>query len=283
MWAAATMIFRVLVSIEDSYQNDRISRLMDNSRSDNLSVENTGLLQVAKALVTKRSSQSYSAEMLYTYERYVDLLKELMKLESVNAWMSEHRQSWTWMERDIIAPTEAQPQRLSDFQGRREVTVVDNLRYFTDMHGIHDSEDDDDDDDSRMYDEVQRYRDEKVIVQGAGADVINGVYVKDGIHEGAGLYVKKGIWKGSEETFTLFRCHVGNNTQLWYISIAPVGAQPGTNADIDFYSAPVSTQFADYPPEQGWTKASEGTTPPPVVRVVDDDIIADPHVTNIRM
>jgi hypothetical protein len=80
----------------------------------------------------------------------------------------------------------------------------------------------------------------KVIVQGAGLDVINGVYVRDGIVDGAGRYVKKAIWNGVEDTFSLFRCNVSNNTQHWFISIVPVGAQPGTNADTDFYSAPVS-------------------------------------------
>jgi hypothetical protein len=59
--------------------------------------------------------------------------------------------------------------------------------------------------------------------------------------------------------------------------------QPGTNADIDFYSAPVSTHSDDYPPEQGWTKASEGIDPPPMVLIRDDDVIEDPHVTNLRM
>jgi hypothetical protein len=109
------MIFRVLVSMQDSYQKGRISRLMENSSTGMLDVENIGLLQVAKALVTKRSSQSYSADMQYTYERYIDLLKELMKLKRVNVWMSEHRQAWTWMERDLVAPDDAQSQRRSDF------------------------------------------------------------------------------------------------------------------------------------------------------------------------
>jgi hypothetical protein len=134
-----------------------------------------------------------------------------------------------------------------------------------------------------MQDDVQQFGNTKVIVQGAGLDVINGVYVRDGIVEGAGRYVKKAIWNGVEDTFSLFRCNVSNNTQHWFISIVPVGAQPGTKVDTDFYSAPALTHYADYPPEQGWTKASEGTDPPPMVLVRDDDGIEDHHVTNLQM
>ena len=283
MWAAATMIFRVLVSIQDSYQKDRIARIMENSSSGMLNEQDIGLLHAAKALAANRASQNYSNDMQYAYERYVELLKDLMKLKPVVTWMSEHRSLWSWMERDLIASDEGPSQRRSDYSGRREGTLVDNPRSDTDMQGIHDSEDDDDDDDSRMYDDVQRYRDEKVIVQGAGLDVINGLYVRDGFFEGAGKYAKKGIWKGVEETFSLFRCNVSNNTKHWYISIVPVGVQPGTNTDIDFYSAPVSTQAADYPPGQGWTKANEGVPPSPVVEIKDDEVVEDQQQSRIVM
>ncbi|KAI2507917.1 peptidase [Fragilaria crotonensis] len=251
---------------------------MANSKSGGLTDQDIGLLQASKALAVNRSSQAFSNDMQYTYDRYVELLKELMKMKPVAAWMSEHRSLWSWMERDLTASDESQPQHRSDLSGRREGHVVGNPRSDIDMHGINDSEDDDDDEDSRMYDEAQRYRegDEKVIVQGAGSDVINGVYIRDGTFDGAGKYIKKGSWKGDEETFSLFRCSVSNNSNKhWYISIVPVGVRPGTSTDIDFYTAPATVRSGDLPPSRGWTKVNEGEDPCPVVEVKDDDQIIE--------
>jgi hypothetical protein len=135
------------------------------------------------------------------------------------------------------------------------------------MHGVNDSEDEEDE---SVYDET-KYRPELVIVQGAGLEVINGMYHRDGMFENAGKYTKEGHWKGVDEIFSLFRCNVSNNTQHWYISIVPPGVQPGTNTDIDFYSAPVNEQNPDVPPARGWTKANEGQGQPPTVSVPRDD------------
>lgn len=261
IWAAATMIFRVLVSIQDSYQQERVALIMENSRSGMPNDQDIGLLHSAKALAASRANQNYSNDVQYSYERYVEMLKDLMKLSPVETWMTEHRSLWSWMERDLVASEEGPSQRRGDYSGRRE---GDNPRSDTDMQGIHDSEDSADEDDSRMYDDVLA---EKVIVHGAGLDVINGVYVRNGFFDSVGKYVKKGTWKGVEETFSLFRCNVSNNTQHWYISIVPVGVQPGTNTDIDFYSAPVSHQNPEHPPAQGWNSANEGVSPAPMVQI----------------
>mmetsp|Transcript_6257 Transcript_6257/g.14120 ORF Transcript_6257/g.14120 Transcript_6257/m.14120 type:complete len:223 (-) Transcript_6257:79-747(-) len=201
--------------------------------------------------------------MQYAYERYIDLLKDLLKTKPVFVWMSEHRALWSWMERDLISADDGGSQRRTDYPGRRE------------------GADDDDDDDSRMYDD-HKFRDEKIVVANAGLPVINGVYHREGTFEHAGKYVKSGVWKGVNEEFSLFRCNVSNNTKHWYISIVPAGVQPGTNTDIDFYSAPVGGENPDYPPVSGWTKANEGVNPPPVVTVKEDDQEGDSgrHVWN---
>ena len=209
--------------------------------------------------------------MQYAFERYIELMRELMTLKPVASWLTENRALWSWLERDLVAIEEAQPQRRGDYSGRREGVMMDNPRSDSDMHGVPDSEDDDDDDDSRMYDDGHRFRDEKIVISGAGLDAINGIYYRDGEFDGVGKYTRKGIWKGMEETFSLFRCNVSNNTSHWYISIVPVGVQPGTNTDIDFYSAPVNPQTPNLPPIHGWTKANEGIPPSPVVEVRDDD------------
>eukprot|EP00547_Thalassionema_nitzschioides_P005510 CAMPEP_0194205836 /NCGR_PEP_ID=MMETSP0156-20130528/5031_1 /TAXON_ID=33649 /ORGANISM="Thalassionema nitzschioides, Strain L26-B" /LENGTH=3092 /DNA_ID=CAMNT_0038932219 /DNA_START=10 /DNA_END=9288 /DNA_ORIENTATION=+ len=269
MWEAAKMIFRVIACIEDSYQQERIACIMENPRSDMLNNQDIGLLQAAKALSTPRSNQNYSNDMQYAYEKYFDLIKELMKLKPLATWMSENRTLWSWMERDLIANDEGSSQRRSDFLGQREGIVGENTRSDNDMQGVQDSEDDDDDDDSRMYEDAQRC--DKIVVDGAGLDVINGVFERQGSFEGAGKFVKKGVWNGTEETFSMFRCNVSNNTKHWYISIVPKGVQPGTNTDIDFYSAPVSRHTPDLPPSAGWTKANEGVPPCPVIQIKDDE------------
>jgi ubiquitin carboxyl-terminal hydrolase 9/24 len=269
-WAAATMIFRVLVCLHDSYQQGRIARIMENTRGD-MNDQGIGLLQACKVLLGSRSNQNYSNEMQYAYERYIELMRELMTLKPVASWLTENRALWSWLERDLVAIEEAQPQRRSDYSGRREGVMMDNPRSDSDMHGVPDSEDDDDDDDSRMYDDGHRFRDEKIVISGAGLDAINGIYHRDGEFDGVGKYTRKGTWKGMEEAFSLFRCNVSNNTSHWYISIVPVGVQPGTNTDIDFYSAPVNPQNPNLPPIHGWTKANEGIPPSPVVEVRHDD------------
>lgn len=275
MWEAATMIFRVIACIEDSYQQERIACIMENPRNDMLNNQDIGLLEAARALSTSRPNQNYSNDMQYAYEKYFDLIKELMKLKPVATWMSENRTLWSWMERDLIANDEGSSQRRGDFSGLREGIVGENTRSDNDMQGVQDSEDDDDDDDSRMYDDALRC--DKILVDGAGLGVINGVFKREGIFEGAGKFVKKGIWKGTEETFSMFRCNVSNNTKHWYISIVPKGVQPGTNTDIDFYSAPVSRHTPDLPPSTGWTKANEGMQPCPVIQIKDDEESEELH------
>jgi len=122
----------------------------------------------------------------------------------------------------------------------------------------------------------------KVTVYGAGAEIINGVYVLSGESDSAGLYVKEGCqWKGKSVTFTLHRCLLHDDTRMWFISIIPPDAQnPGTDADIDFYTAEhnestVSTssprkdkdalKINKLPPIDGWAVVSggNGISPPP--------------------
>ena len=107
-----------------------------------------------------------------------------------------------------------------------------------------------------------------VRVKGAGCDGANGIYVRDGICDGAVKFTKKGICKGKGETFSLYRFDVRGHSKRWYISIVPVGSKPGTNDDIDFYyweyTSPMS-QDTDNPSGQRWRKANGGIEPFPVI------------------
>uniref|UniRef100_A0A6U1NXZ7 Uncharacterized protein n=1 Tax=Cyclophora tenuis TaxID=216820 RepID=A0A6U1NXZ7_CYCTE len=110
-----------------------------------------------------------------------------------------------------------------------------------------------------------------VVVADAGLSMVNGVYTRDGTHEGAPKFVQTVRWKkeGEITAITIYRCSVTNNTKHWYISIVPKGVCPGTNLDIDFYSAPMRVDNPTAPPVQGWTRAEEGLHPPPTVLKLD--------------
>lgn len=273
--AAAVMVLKVLAAMPDAFHRSRISEIMQCSEGCGLQDDQgVGLLLAAKAVGGLRSIQIYSTE-LYVYERYIDVLKELRKLHPVHSWMKDNRELWVWMERDLIRSDENSSQRQArgDYSVRREgdgrtAQILDNPRSDSDMVGV-DSEDDEDDD-SRLYDDVQKFGPEMLIVQGAGLDVINGTYRRQGSFENAGVFTKRGSWNGSDRSFSLFRCNVSNNTKHWYISIVPHGVKPGTNTDTDFYSAPMDEKNPDTPPARGWIKATEGQSPPPGVSVVRD-------------
>lgn len=274
---SAVMVLKVLIATPDGFQQGRISEIMH--CAEGLSLQDDqgiGLLRAAKAV---RSAQNYSTDLQYVYERYIEIIKELMNLRSVVQWMNAKREHWSSLERDLLRSeeTSVKQQSRGDYSIRREgdgriAPMLDNLRSDSDMPVVNDS-DDDEDDDSRLYDDVQKYQPEYILVQGAGLDVINGIYRREGTFENAGKYIKRGIWKSVEESFSLFRCNVSNNTKHWYISIVPPGVQPGTSTDIDFYSAPMNEQDPEIPPDQGWTKAMEGQSPPPSVSIPRDESV----------
>jgi len=115
-----------------------------------------------------------------------------------------------------------------------------------------------------MFDYSQNHRNEEINVRGAGNGSVNGDYVREGMLDGVGKYVKKGVWEGLACTFSLFRCHVSNDTKHWYISIVPVGKKPGTNTDIDFYTSQADGEF---PASSGWVAVGEGKEPCPRTEV----------------
>lgn len=105
----------------------------------------------------------------------------------------------------------------------------------------------------------------RIVVSGAGHSAVNGVYLRDGVFEGANKFCRQGEYGGKRCNFSVFQCRVSNNTKHWYISIVPTGCIPGTQDDTDFYSAPVTEKCMDFPPLRGWTKSNYGLDPPPTV------------------
>jgi hypothetical protein len=61
---------------------------------------------------------------------------------------------------------------------------------------------------------------------------------------------------------TLNSCHVSNSAKRWYMSVVPHGRPPGTTADFDFYTTPVTQSSARILPRTGWTATGSGFHPP---------------------
>jgi hypothetical protein len=101
---------------------------------------------------------------------------------------------------------------------------------------------------------------EFISVEGAGLEAVNGVYQRVDTFDDVGKYSKIGLHQGRNQEISLYRYGLG-----WYISILPMGEQPGLGTDIDFYSAYKCETDPDFPPSTGWTTDSEGCDPSPSV------------------
>jgi ubiquitin carboxyl-terminal hydrolase 9/24 len=274
---AAIMVLRVLASIPDDRQRERITYIMQCTERPAPHIDNgVGLMVAARAFYGARQGHTYPNEIHYAFDRYVGILKELLGLHSIFLWMTENRNLWAWMERDLLdnhqgAPHPGQGQMRSDYSGRRE---GDAPGVPLDQHPHSDSEgmpcmndsEEEEDDDSR-FEEMETYHDgpARVSVEGAGHPAVNGVYARDGYFERACKFSRPGEYNGKEVLYSLFQCNVSNNTKHWYISIVPIKGQPGTSADLDFYSAPVTDNCTELPPLNGWTKSNEGKDPAPTL------------------
>ena len=282
--SAAMWILRILASIPDENQQDRISLMMECDERPAVHVDSgVGLMVAARAFYQTRSTQHYGSEVHYMFDRYVGVLKELLGLHEIFLWMTENRAQWTWMERDLLDHHNSHSNQMrGDYSGRREgdssaIQLDHHHHSDSDMPGMNDSEEDDDDD--SRYEEMEPSYAEgpaRILVEGAGNPLVNGTYSRDGYHERACKYSKHGEYKGENVLFSLFQCNVSNNTKHWYISIVPSNGQPGTNTDVDFYSAPVTESCAELPPAVGWTKSNEGHDPPPQVVFSRDNGIDKP-------
>lgn len=262
-------VLRVLASLPDSRQRERITFMMQSMDKPVPHAEHgAGLLVAARVFHDSRQGQHFSSELHFAFDRYVAVLKELLRVEKVYVWMAENRSSWSWMEREL-RDQHVIHQARTDYPARRDLETssipLDNHHSDSDMAGMNDSEDEEDDD--SRFEELDGYGDQSILVEGAGIPSINGIYVCDGEFGCVNRYSKVGEHNDEKVLFVLFQCNVSNNTKHWYISIVPKNGQPGTNTDIDFYSVPVTEASDDYPPMTGWTKAPEGKDPPPTVKL----------------
>lgn len=85
--------------------------------------------------------------------------------------------------------------------------------------------------------ELERISNTVVRIERAGVPEVNGDYLFREIRFNAGFFARRGVYRGAEVTFTLYKCSLKNGGYQWFLSITPDGKEPGTVEDIDFYYA----------------------------------------------
>ena len=289
--AAVTVASHALTVIASMPGDDQMSRILlimqSSVRPGGRHDYGVGLLSVLRSLQRSRPTQHYNTEVHWGYERYISVLRELALVHPVLVWMQENKEKWSFVERDLSslgdhAAPQAQHFHPQFHYQRNDLGARDpdgslhpdhHSNTDSDMGGMNDS---DDEDEGSQYDNVGHSYVRanegpfQIVIESCGTPGVNGVYQQDGVFETACKYVKQGLWKGRTHKFSIFQCHVSNNTRHWYISIVPHG-NPGTSADIDFYTAPVTADSLKIPPTTGWTKAQEGMDPAPIVSYQQDD------------
>lgn len=99
----------------------------------------------------------------------------------------------------------------------------------------------------------------RILVQQAGIAAANGLFALDGrLFQGVHMYSRPGEYQGESCVYAIFQCLVDSKTKRWFISAIPINGRPGTNKDIDFYSALVTEECVWVPPTSGWKKSSDG-------------------------
>jgi hypothetical protein len=169
------------------------------------------------------------------------------------------------IERDLASPKGVSPQPTEMREHEGLVSLDHNANPDCENRGLPDSDKDDEDYHINNFDNLELEGPSHITVQGAGNPTVNGVYSQDGYFENALRYAMDGVWNHTHHKISIFMCNVSNSTKHWYISVVPAGRTPGTTADVDFYTAPISEHSATLPPKSGWIKTGEGLDPPPTI------------------
>jgi ubiquitin carboxyl-terminal hydrolase 9/24 len=304
----SSVMLQAIACVPGENQNEKIARIMTSTAKPARNLEfGAGIINVLKALHRMRQTPHYSNEAHWTHQRYMLILRELHNLYPIFNWMKDNRNLWTFCEREVLdARTAGHRNQVRVEYSHRDhdessQLEPSNTNSDSDMGGMNESEEDDDDSqfDKLDVDSPVGNGPTQVVIEGAGTAAVNGVYTRAGVFENAIQYAMEGIWNGNRYKFYIFLCSVSNNTRHWYISIVP-SSNPGTNADIDFYTAPCSEKCTVAPPKDGWTKTTEGLDPPPRllyrneqdeegseivltsgVDVVDDDTAEEPNLYDL--
>mmetsp|Transcript_13602 Transcript_13602/g.17925 ORF Transcript_13602/g.17925 Transcript_13602/m.17925 type:complete len:341 (+) Transcript_13602:124-1146(+) len=103
-----------------------------------------------------------------------------------------------------------------------------------------------------------------ITVQGAGCDAINGDYRRSRLQEGViPSYYLETILNDEQTRITLYHYKMSEGLDQWYISVVPLGLQPGSIQDLNFYYADAD-EFSTLPPHDEW-KVFMGHAPAPTL------------------
>jgi hypothetical protein len=95
----------------------------------------------------------------------------------------------------------------------------------------------------------------RILVQNAGNQEVNGIYARGdyrdghGLFQGISMYARRGLYKGEPCLYNMFQCLVGSKTKWWFVSVIPPSGRPGTDKDINFFSAVVTDDCLWIPPK----------------------------------
>jgi ubiquitin carboxyl-terminal hydrolase 9/24 len=308
--AMLTQALKVIASVPDRYQSIKIGLIMESALHQRDAENGTGLLSVLRFCKQARSTHPYHQQFQWIFNRYIAVLKSLLKCSCISQWMLVNKSSWAFIEHSLS------DDRTSDHHIRDDSMAPDTLGTYgphhmgdrnidqTDMDISNINEDSEEDDDSHFGDQLVNgdltndndstmYQLEPgmfaIEVRGAGSYIVNGVYEHDGQLLGVNRYFRRGqADDGKEVRLFISRCDVSNNTKHWYISIVPSDSLPGTSADLDFYTAPCTDEYAVTPPQNGWVATTTGRSPAPFLiyrpepSPVDDDDDSFDHYPDVQ-
>ncbi len=111
-----------------------------------------------------------------------------------------------------------------------------------------------------------------VVVDGAGAQHVNGEYRFVSMKNNAGCYERRGEYGGRADVrYTLYKCTLKNGAFQWFLSTTPDELDPGTAQDTDFYYA--LAKPTDKLPAAQWLRFNSALSqdPPPRVECIRYD------------
>ena len=124
-----------------------------------------------------------------------------------------------------------------------------------------------------------------ILVTGAGNPVVNGLYMWNGTYVNhAKRYIRYGVWNNMVCNFNIFLCRLRSGENYWFISFVTDFANECTDADIDFYRAPIFDSYPTIPPQDGWKIVGSsmlGSNPCPTIVYQHYDPVTG-HVQEIK-
>ena len=87
----------------------------------------------------------------------------------------------------------------------------------------------------------------KIVVSDASPISVNGAYRYNGVYDTVASFSKTGSWNGHVEIFLLFCCRLSDETERWYISIAPKDLNPSNSEDTNLYYSNTAGDLSELP------------------------------------